>query len=39
MILAPADLPVPVLDTTALHVQALLDAALDQRISHERGAA
>ena len=39
MILGPADLPVPVLDTTALHIQALLDAALDERISHERGAA
>jgi aspartate racemase len=29
MILGPADLPVPVLDSTALHVHALLDAALE----------
>ena len=38
MVLGPADLPVPVLDSTVLHVDALLDAAF-ARISHERGAA
>jgi len=38
MILGPGDLPVPVLDSTSLHVHALLDAAT-ARISHERGAA
>jgi aspartate racemase len=38
MILGPGDLPVPVLDTTALHVGALLDAAMAD-LSHEKGAA
>jgi aspartate racemase len=44
MILGPEDLPVPVLDSTALHVHALLDAALEPQtlespILPERGAA
>jgi aspartate racemase len=39
MILGPGDVPVPVLDTTALHVGALLDAALEPQTSHEKGAA
>jgi aspartate racemase len=38
MILGPDDLPVPVLDSTALHVHALLDAAL-AAVLPERGAA
>ena len=38
MILGPDDLPVPVLDSTALHVHALLDAAMAGS-SSERGAA
>ena len=39
MILGSEDVPVPVLDTTALHVQALLDAATQPQSVHERGAA
>ncbi|WP_298458024.1 aspartate/glutamate racemase family protein [uncultured Cellulomonas sp.] len=39
MILGPDDLPVPVLDSTALHVHSLLEAALEPRTVHERGAA
>jgi aspartate racemase len=40
MILGPADLPVPVLDSTALHVHALLEAALEpQVLTEEEGAA
>jgi aspartate racemase len=39
MILGPDDLPVPVLDSTALHVHALLDAAMPPQTVHERGAA
>ncbi len=39
MILGPDDLPVPVLDSTALHVHALLDAAMSPQTVHERGAA
>jgi aspartate racemase len=39
MILAAHDLPVPVLDSTALHVHALLDAALEPQTLSERGAA
>jgi aspartate racemase len=38
MILGPEDLPVPVLDSTALHVHDLLDAAIADRLP-ERGAA
>jgi aspartate racemase len=38
MILGPDDLPVPVLDSTALHVHALLDAA-SAAVLPERGAA
>ena len=38
MILGPDDLPVPVLDSTALHVRALLDAAT-ARTLYEEGAA
>ncbi|GAA2728948.1 aspartate/glutamate racemase family protein [Cellulomonas aerilata] len=39
MILTAHDLPVPVLDTTALHVGALLDAALESQTTQEKGAA
>jgi aspartate racemase len=39
MILGPDDLPVPVLDSTALHVHALLDASLGAATVSERGAA
>jgi aspartate racemase len=38
MILGPGDLPVPVLDSTALHVHSLLDAATADLLT-ERGAA
>jgi aspartate racemase len=38
MILGPDDLPVPVLDSTALHVRALLDAATARTV-YEEGAA
>ena len=39
MILGADDLPVPVLDSTALHVHALLHAALEPQALPERGAA
>jgi aspartate racemase len=39
MILGPQDLPVPVLDSTALHVHALLDAAIEPQLLMEEGAA
>jgi aspartate racemase len=39
MILGPDDIGVPVLDSTGLHVHALLDAALESDLLPERGAA
>jgi hypothetical protein len=39
MILGDGDLPVPVLDSTSLHVDALLTAALEPQLLLEEGAA